>query len=87
MLTTLSAPQILDREFLNLRAKILELAALLDRLNRSPGDVQHDPRMEQLERALAVLQSKQSDRAEQVQLIFSLPYEKNWKRTLGLDSR
>ena len=36
---------LLDREFLEIRAKVLEVAACLDRLDRAPGTVEHDPRM------------------------------------------
>ena len=35
----LSAPEVLSREFLEIRAKILEIAAAFDRLERAAGDV------------------------------------------------
>ena len=68
------APEVLDREFLVLRAKILELAAALDRLGRAEGEVSDDPRLARLFEALRVLEAQPDDRAEQVQLIFSRSY-------------
>lgn len=78
------APEVLNREFLEIRAKILEIAAALDRMNRAEGSIDDDPRLTQIRRGLAVLQGQQQDRAEQIQLIFSLPYDGNWQQTLGV---
>src|SRR5690349_17959173 len=71
----LSAPEVLSREFLEIRAKILEIAAAFDRLERAAGDVSGDPRIARLREALKVLGDKGEDRAEQVQLVFSRAYE------------
>jgi hypothetical protein len=87
MTTAASAPSVLDREFLELRARILELGAALDRLDREGGRVQDDSRLAAIARALQVLASPNGDRAEQVQLIFSLPYDEAWRTTLGVRSR
>jgi hypothetical protein len=81
----LAAAEVLEREFLEIRAKILEIAAALDRMNRANGSIDGDPRLTQIRRGLAVLQGQQQDRAEQVQLIFSLPYDENWQETLGVN--
>jgi hypothetical protein len=35
----LDAPEVLNREFLEVRAKILEIAAVLDRIDRAEGAV------------------------------------------------
>ena len=78
------APEVLDREFLVLRAKILELAAALDRLGRAEGEVSDDPRLARLFEALRVLEAQQDDRAEQVQLIFSRSYEDDWREKFGI---
>jgi len=80
----LDAPEVLNREFLEVRAKLLHLAAALDRLNRAAGDVDGDPRLEKIQRALAVLESPEGDRAERIQLIFSRPYESNWRTQFNL---
>jgi hypothetical protein len=82
-MSALSAPEVLAREFLSLRAKILELAASLDRLARAEGAVADDPRLERLHAALKLLtdDSELSDRAERVQLLFSRPYDEDWQET------
>lgn len=82
MSVPISAPDLLTRDFLEVRAKILELAACLDRFQRAGGSVEGDPRMRRIAEGLRLLQSAdQPDRAEQVQLIFSLPYEEGWRGT------
>ena len=80
----MTAQEVLDREFLEVRAKILELAASLDRLERADGAVTDDRRIALVREAFEVLQGAQSDRAEQVQLIFSREYEDNWREKYDL---
>lgn len=80
----MTAPEVLDREFLELRAKILELASSFDRFGRASGSVRSDPRLERLYEALDVLKDANDDRAQQVQLIFSRPYEDDWREKYGL---
>jgi hypothetical protein len=75
---TLTAAEVLEREFLNIRAKILEVGALLDRLDRAEGDLS-DPRRDRIDRAIAVLAQPHTGRAEQIQLIFSLDYAEDWQ--------
>jgi hypothetical protein len=87
MPTALSAPQVLDREFLQIRAKILQIASSLDRLDRAEGSVGADGRLADIRQGLAVLASQQPDRAEQIQLIFSLPYDDDWRSTLAPEER
>ena len=84
MTTAPTASEVLDREFLEIRAKILELAACFDRLDRAAGSVAQDPRVSRLRQALEVLKSPRRDRAEQVQLTFSRTYETNWREQLGV---
>ncbi|MEO8494426.1 MAG: hypothetical protein ABI614_05120 [Planctomycetota bacterium] len=76
----MTASQVLDREFLEIRAKVLELAASFDRLDRAAGAVAGDPRLSLVREAIDVLQSDADDRAEQVQLIFSLHYDDEWQK-------
>ena len=85
MATVLNAAEVLDREFLLARAKILELAAAFDRLDRSEGSVEGDPRMSLISEALQVIAGEQPERAEQVQLIFSRQYEDDWREKFQLD--
>ena len=79
-----SAIEIMDREFFETRAKLLELAAALDRLDRAEGSVSNDARIQDIQQALSVLSGDQPDRAERIQLMFSLPYEENWREQFGL---
>jgi hypothetical protein len=67
------APSALDREFLGIRSRLIDLAASLDRIERSASPSLDDPRRAQFRRALEILLSEGTDRAEQVQLAFSLP--------------
>lgn len=80
----MNAAEIIDREFLEIRAKILELAASFDRLDRAAGSVEGDPRMSLISEALQLIGEDQRDRAEQVQLIFSRQYEDDWREELGV---
>jgi hypothetical protein len=80
----LSAAEILNREFLEIRCKILDLAAALDRLERAEGSVADDPRLLRLREALTAVQSESEDRAEQVQMIFSRAYDDSWQATFKL---
>jgi hypothetical protein len=67
---TTSASQSLDREFLGIRCRLIELAAGLDRIDRA-GDSTGDPRIVQIRRSLEVLGGDAAGRAEQVQMVFS----------------
>ncbi len=68
--------QVLDRYFLEHRAKLIDLAAFLDRVDRAPGgDNFHDPRLPALREALALLHDGQPDRARRVLERFSDPTE------------
>ena len=80
----MTASEVLDREFLEVRAKILEVAAALDRLQRAEGSVAEDPRLEQLTDALKRLLEDEPDRAERVQLLFSRRYEEDWRQAFHL---
>ena len=81
----LTAPEVLNREFLEIRCKILELAAAFDRLQRADGSVADDPRLGRLREALAVVLKEPEDRAERVQMIFSRAYDEAWQRTLQVN--
>jgi hypothetical protein len=76
MPTMLSAAQILDAYFLETRAKLIEIAANLDRVDRAPdaAAVQSDPRLAFVRDALKILQnSPTANRAEQILRLYSLP--------------
>jgi hypothetical protein len=82
MSDSLTADQIFDRVFLETRAKLLEVAATLDRLDRAEGTdtVEKDFRMEQIRKSLDIIQNGSNDRAEQLQIAFSDPYDEGWNR-------
>ena len=77
---SMSAAAVLDREFFELRAKILELGASLDRMGRGDGSVVDDPRMDLLNKGIEILKSGGTDRAERIQLLFSLEYNDQWQQ-------
>lgn len=83
----LSAPEVLSREFLDVRCKILDVAAAFDRLTRSEGTVADDPRYARLREALQSVLDTQSDRAERVQMIFSREYDRKWQKTFEVTPR
>jgi len=72
------APAI-EQEFLPLRAKLLEIAAALDRIDRAGWSKGQDPRAERIRAAIELLGDSRGDRAEQIQLVFSRPYEEDWQ--------
>jgi hypothetical protein len=88
MLDTPDRSRLLDREFLEIRARILDLAAALDRLDRAPdppGPPHHpDARLGQIRQALEVLLSPDADRTETVQQVFSLEYAPDWRHGFHL---
>lgn len=81
-MNAIPAPRALDQFFLEARCKLLDVAAILDRIGR--GDhaaaVEVDPRVSKINRALAVLASTAPNKAELIQQIFSQEYDPNWKR-------
>ena len=85
----MNSKQILDREFLDIRGKILEVAAALDRIQRADGDVSDDPRMTLLAEAVKVIAASQADpiRAEKIQLLCSREYHENWLEGFSMLSR
>jgi hypothetical protein len=83
----LDAAEVLNREFLEMRARLLHLAASLDRLDRADGSVAHDVRLAKIREGLAILAGDEPDRAERIQLIFSRPYDADWVNSLGVERR
>ncbi|HZV35116.1 MAG TPA: hypothetical protein VFB72_11135 [Verrucomicrobiae bacterium] len=63
--------QLLDLYFVDARFKLIEIAAFMDRVERSEGD--DDFRIEAFRKALAELSKGNKDRAKQVLLAFSDP--------------
>jgi hypothetical protein len=74
-----SSAEVFDQEFLPIRAKLLEVAASLDRVDRTGGLLTSESRLAQIRAAIEVLLRAEDDRAEQIQLIFSRPFENDWR--------
>jgi hypothetical protein len=83
-MSALNAPQILDREFLGIRSRLVDIAAALDRIDRGAGSAANDSRLELVRRSLEILLTARRDRAEQLQMLFSLPYDEDWRRQFGI---
>ena len=81
-MTPLNAQKALDAYFLEARSKLLDLAAVLDRVGRGAGaaGLENDPRLAKVRQALEVLHGPAGGRAERVQQIFSLDYDPTWER-------
>ena len=75
---------MLDREFLNVRCRLLDLAAALDRIDRAGDSDKADARRKQIRDALAILAGGEADRAERLQMNFSLPYDDRWRQRYGV---
>lgn len=80
----LTAAELLEREFLGIRGRLLKVAAALDRIDRAGQTPVGDGRLEAIRRALEVLSRNAPGRAEALQHVFSLPYEENWRQQFGL---
>ena len=83
----MNSKQILDREYLELRAKILQIAASLDRIDRADGNVEADEKIELVRKGISILTSDDSDRAEQIQLLFSRQYDESWQDQFQISAR
>jgi len=84
MLNTREAREVLDRDFLEVRGKLLDIAAVLDRIERAPTHhPEHpDPRLGQIRQALEALCIPGPCRAETIQMIFSVEYDRRWREKL-----
>lgn len=80
----LNSQQVLDRYYPEVRAWLIQIAAVMDRYDRARaaegeadggGDGGADPRLEHYRAALKVLASDEAtaDRARQIQMIYSEP--------------
>jgi len=71
MSVPLSAAKTFEGEFLGMRCRLIELAAALDRIDRA-GGVGDEPRLLQIRESLKLLADGGPNRAERVQMVFSL---------------
>lgn len=77
-----TATDILTRHYLEIRCGLLDVAAALDRIERARGadEALHDRRMDELRRAIEIVASSGTDRAERLQMLFSDRYEPGWNK-------
>ncbi len=78
----LPSSKALDNYFLEARSKLLDLAAILDRIGRGrdAASTDNDPCLERIRQALEVLHDRSGGRAERIQRIFSLDYDPGWEK-------
>ena len=82
----MTAKSILDREFLEMRRRLIDLAASVDRVERGndAGAMTNDPRMRLLRDAVRVLAEGKQDRAARMQMHFSDGYVAEWRDKFGM---
>ncbi len=70
----MNASQVLDTYFLEVRARLIEVAATLDRIDRHPGAaaLKSDPRLAFIHGALDILAGAGPHRAQSIQELYSL---------------
>jgi len=81
------AQQIVKDEFLQARAKILELAAMLDRIERASGDATNLRPLSLIGLGLNILTDDEAEKAKRVQLLMSRDYESDWKTKMAIEPR
>ncbi len=81
------AEAVLTREQFKIRAKLIEIAASLDRIDRANGEVDDDPRMMEIRKSLEVLSGSNGDsnRAAEIQMIYSRTFDAEWKTHFELN--
>ncbi len=79
-----SSQQVLEEELLPLRAKLLEVAATLDRIDRSDAPTAAPETMATIRSAIETLLRPGTNRAEQVQLLFSRCYDATWRESFEI---
>ncbi len=90
----LTASEVLERTFLETRCKILEIAANLDRMDRARErhTIMNSQQVSKIRTALSILQQElgtatgRTDRAEQIQMLFSRQYDQHWPTEFGLEA-
>jgi hypothetical protein len=77
---------VMEQEFLPLRAKLLEIAAALDRLERADALAPNESRVVKIRAAIESLLGSGGDRAEQIQLVFSREYTDDWREKFQISN-
>ena len=84
-----SSDQICNETFLESRAKLLEVAANLDRIDRAVADgsmlsSESQTQRQTITEAIEILLSSQPDRAARLQHLFSRKYDSDWRQKMQI---
>lgn len=79
-----SAEQIVADDFMIARARIVELAATLDRIERATGAVEDSKNMQLLMQGMQVLCDDEVEKAKRVQLLMSRLYDPQWQSQMSI---
>lgn len=79
---------IVSESFLEVRAKLLEVAATLDRIDRcsegAPLESDAAEKRTLIAKAIEMVSSPDPGRAEKLQQLFSREYESQWRSKMGV---
>ena len=82
-----SAQQIVAEDFMIARARIVELAATLDRNERATGDVVDSKNMQLLMQGMHILCDDEVEKAKRVQLLMSRQYDPQWQTQMSIERK
>ena len=80
---------ILNESFLDVRAKLLEVAATLDRIDRAGNNGESlsadlAERRAKIDQAIQICGSPDADRADRLHTLFSRSYDPQWRTQMNL---
>ena len=84
---TPSPDPLSQTEFLQIRNRLLDLAAALDRAQRAGWNRDRDARGQKIAEAFEILSDDGPDRAARIQQLFSLAHDPNWRESFQLTLR
>ncbi len=79
-----TSSEILSQEFLQTRAKILEIAAFFDRLDAAELTESDSGPLQLLCDGCGILNDDEPDKAARVQLLFSRQYDAQWREQFDI---
>ena len=82
-----TAQQIVLEDFMIARARIVELAATLDRIERATGDVDDSKNMQLLMQGMHILCDDEVEKAKRVQLLMSRQYDPHWQAQMSIERK
>jgi hypothetical protein len=85
-MTERPASVVLDDCYLEARAKLLEVAAIFDRIDRGDEELSGAAadRRGQLDEAAQLLLESGDDRASRLQMLFSREYDPDWRSSMNV---